>query len=90
MTTAHFIIIRFLIPSGGGSWGGDDWHHWAWLDTKAALQSSSDWKDVTQYEGPGPDIKDLLVVGHSNGGQGTYCKLDAAFLVYQIQAIRLA
>ncbi|KAM3422787.1 hypothetical protein BST61_g269 [Cercospora zeina] len=64
-----------LLPTGGTPWSGDDWHAWGFPDVEAAIKMIPDWIAHNEWEGPGVDVDNWLVTGHSNGGQGTYFAL---------------
>lgn len=38
-----------------------------------------EWIKQVDWQGPGVDINRLLMAGHSNGGQGTWCALTHHF-----------
>ena len=61
-----------LLPSGLTPWSGDDWHTWGFSDVLAAVQAIPQWINQMQWGGPGVDIDEWLVCGHSNGGQGVW------------------
>lgn len=60
----------FIFPSGVTTWCGDDWHHWGWGDSQAAIAAVPEWLKHNHWQGPGVDTSRLFVIGHSNGGQG--------------------
>jgi predicted esterase len=60
----------FVFPSGVTTWCGDDWHHWGWGDSQAAIAAVPEWLKHNDWQGPGVDTSRLFVIGHSNGGQG--------------------
>lgn len=64
-----------LYPTGSTTWSGDDWHTWGLADVEAAIASLPVWLDLVGWKGPGIDIERWFVVGHSNGGQGTWYTL---------------
>lgn len=68
-----------LFPTGVTPWSGDDWHIWGWADVEAAIAMIPDWIKQVDWQGPGVDTSRLLVVGHSNGGQGTWYALTHHF-----------
>ncbi|KAF3396272.1 putative secreted protein [Penicillium rolfsii] len=61
-----------LFPSGVTSWSGDDWHYWGVADIQAAVSAIADWIIQISWDGPAAAIDELIVVGHSNGGQGAW------------------
>ncbi|KIW57973.1 hypothetical protein PV05_02527 [Exophiala xenobiotica] len=61
-----------LTPTGMTPWSGDDWHTWGFADAQAAVSAIPNWINSTGWEGPGLYSDKTLVVGHSNGGQGTW------------------
>ena len=61
-----------LLPSGMTPWSGDDWHTWGFSDVLAAVQAIPRWIHQTKWDGPGVDVDEWLVCGHSNGGQGVW------------------
>jgi predicted esterase len=61
-----------LTPTGMSPWSGDDWHTWGFADAQAAVSAIPDWIETNGWKGPGVHTKRLLVVGHSNGGQGAW------------------
>lgn len=61
-----------LIPSGVTSWCGDDWHTWGWADVEAAITAIPTYVDFHGWDGPGSDANRMLLLGHSNGGQGVW------------------
>ena len=64
-----------LFPEGGSSWSGDDWHTWGFADVEAAVSAIPDWIEQVEWTGPGVNINQWLVQGHSNGGQGVFYAL---------------
>ncbi|CAO1602326.1 hypothetical protein XANCAGTX0491_005944 [Xanthoria calcicola] len=64
-----------LFPSGVTTWSGDDWHRWGVADTEAAIAAIPEWIKTVGWKGPNVDINRRLVIGHSNGGQGTWYAL---------------
>lgn len=64
-----------LYPTGSTAWSGDDWHTWGFADVEAAIASLPMWLDLVDWKGPGIDTDRWFVVGHSNGGQGTWYTL---------------
>ena len=61
-----------VFPTGVTPWSGDDWHTWGSADVEAAVGAVPEWIEHNSWNGPGVDIDRWLVVGHSNGGQGTW------------------
>jgi predicted esterase len=61
-----------LFPTGVTPWSGDDWHTWGLADVEAAVNAIPEWIEHNSWTGPGVDTDRWLVVGHSNGGQGTW------------------
>ena len=61
-----------LLPSGLTPWSGDDWHTWGFSDVLAAVQAIPQWIHQVKWDGPGIDVEEWLVCGHSNGGQGVW------------------
>jgi predicted esterase len=61
-----------LYPSGVTTWCGDDWHIWGQRDVRAAKEAVAQWIKDVGWSGVGVDTGKLLVVGHSNGGQGVW------------------
>ncbi|KAJ5176459.1 uncharacterized protein N7482_002336 [Penicillium canariense] len=61
-----------LFPSGVTSWSGDDWHLWGVADIQAAVSAIADWATAVRWAGPGAAREELVVAGHSNGGQGAW------------------
>jgi predicted esterase len=61
-----------LFPTGVTPWSGDDWHTWGSADVEAAVNAIPDRIEHNSWTGPGVDTDRWLVVGHSNGGQGTW------------------
>lgn len=61
-----------LFPTGVTPWSGDDWHTWGLADVEAAINAIPKWIEHNSWNGPGVDTDKWLVVGHSNGGQGTW------------------
>ncbi|CAK4032670.1 hypothetical protein DOTSEDRAFT_69726 [Lecanosticta acicola] len=64
-----------LFPTGGTSWSGDDWHAWGFADVEAAVAMIPAWIENTQWTANRVDTDKWLVIGHSNGGQGTWYAL---------------
>lgn len=64
-----------LFPTGGTTWGGDDWHTWGFNDVEAGIKALLEWVKIAEWKGPQVDIDKWLVSGHSNGGQGTWYAL---------------
>ena len=69
---ASVIPAWTLFPSGMSPWSGDDWHAWGFSDVFAAIEALRQWINIIEWDGPGVDIGNWLVCGHSNGGQGTW------------------
>lgn len=61
-----------LFPTGVTPWSGDDWHTWGSADVEAAVNAIPEWIEHNSWNGPGVDMERWLVIGHSNGGQGTW------------------
>lgn len=61
-----------LFPTGVTPWSGDDWHIWGLADVEAAVNAIPEWIEHNTWNGPGVATDKWLVVGHSNGGQGTW------------------
>jgi predicted esterase len=61
-----------LFPTGVTPWSGDDWHNWGSADVQAAVNAISQWIQQHRWSGPAVDTERWLVIGHSNGGQGTW------------------
>jgi predicted esterase len=61
-----------LFPTGVTPWSGDDWHIWGSEDVEAAINAIPEWIEHNSWSGPGVDTERWLIVGHSNGGQGTW------------------
>ena len=61
-----------LFPTGVTPWSGDDWHTWGLADVEAAVNAIPEWIEHNSWTGLGVDTDRWLVVGHSNGGQGTW------------------
>jgi pimeloyl-ACP methyl ester carboxylesterase len=66
------ICAWVLFPTGVTPWSGDDWHTWGLADIEAAVNAIPEWIEHNSWTGPGVDTDKWLVVGHSNGGQGTW------------------
>ncbi|EMC96159.1 hypothetical protein BAUCODRAFT_33501 [Baudoinia panamericana UAMH 10762] len=64
-----------LFPTGVTPWSGDDWHIWGWADVEAAIAAIPAWIERHEWTGPGVNVNHWLVMGHSNGGQGTWYAL---------------
>jgi pimeloyl-ACP methyl ester carboxylesterase len=64
-----------LFPTGVTAWSGDDWHNWGFQDVEAAIEAIPAWIEKVGWTGPGVDVDRWIVVGHSNGGQGTWYAL---------------
>ncbi|KAL1306419.1 hypothetical protein AAFC00_005122 [Neodothiora populina] len=64
-----------LYPTGSTLWSGDDWHTWGFADVEAAIEALPVWTTLVDWKGPGVAVDRWLVVGHSNGGQGTWYTL---------------
>ncbi|KAI4727893.1 hypothetical protein E4T49_04322 [Aureobasidium sp. EXF-10728] len=64
-----------VFPTGSTAWSGDDWHVWGFADVEAAVKAIPGWIESIGWNGPGVNTKRWLVVGHSNGGQGTWYAL---------------
>ncbi|KAL8712818.1 MAG: hypothetical protein Q9220_003026 [cf. Caloplaca sp. 1 TL-2023] len=67
-----------VIPSGVTEWCGDDWHRWGFADVKAAVAAIPEWIKTLDWKGPTLNAQQWLVIGHSNGGQGTWYALTHA------------
>lgn len=61
-----------LSPSGMSTWSGDDWHTWGFADAEAAITMIAEWIENVKWRGPRACLDQILVTGHSNGGQGTW------------------
>ena len=61
-----------LFPTGVTPWSGDDWHTWGLADVEAAVNAIPHWVEHNSWTGAGVNIDRWLVIGHSNGGQGTW------------------
>lgn len=61
-----------LSPAGMSEWSGDDWHTWGFADVEAAINMTAQWAENAEWRGPSVCLDKVLVVGHSNGGQGTW------------------
>ncbi|KAI9699360.1 MAG: hypothetical protein M1836_002971 [Candelina mexicana] len=61
-----------LFPNGVTPWSGDDWHNWGFADVEAAITAIPVWMDNVRWQGANADVQRWLVIGHSNGGQGTW------------------
>lgn len=61
-----------LFPTGVTPWSGDDWHTWGLADVEVAVDAIPEWIEHNSWTGPGVDTDRWLVIGHSNGGQGTW------------------
>ncbi|KAJ5698262.1 hypothetical protein N7462_000267 [Penicillium macrosclerotiorum] len=72
LDAAYGVCAWMLFPSGVTSWSGDDWHYWGIADLQAALLAIPDWIANVDWRGPTSSQEDLIVVGHSNGGQGAW------------------
>jgi predicted esterase len=66
------ICAWVLFPTGVTPWSGDDWHIWGSADVEAAVDAVPEWIEHNSWSGPGVDTERWLVIGHSNGGQGTW------------------
>jgi predicted esterase len=66
------ICAWVLFPTGVTPWSGDDWHTWGSADVEAAVNAIPEWIEHNSWDGPGVDTERWLVIGHSNGGQGTW------------------
>jgi predicted esterase len=66
------ICAWVLLPTGVTPWSGDDWHNWGSADVDAAVNAIPEWIEHNPWNGPGVDTQRWLVIGHSNGGQGTW------------------
>jgi predicted esterase len=66
------ICAWVLFPTGVTPWSGDDWHIWGSADVEAAVNAIPEWIEHNSWSGPGVDTERWLVIGHSNGGQGTW------------------
>jgi pimeloyl-ACP methyl ester carboxylesterase len=64
-----------LFPTGVTAWSGDDWHNFGFADVEAAIEAIPAWIESVGWTGPGVDTNRWIVVGHSNGGQGTWYAL---------------
>ncbi|KAL8952695.1 MAG: hypothetical protein Q9222_001394 [Ikaeria aurantiellina] len=67
-----------VFPSGVTDWCGDDWHRWGFADVEAAVAAIPDWTKAMDWKGPTVNTHQWLVIGHSNGGQGTWYALTHA------------
>ncbi|WEW56329.1 hypothetical protein PRK78_001772 [Emydomyces testavorans] len=65
-----------LFPTGATTWSGDDWHTWGFADIQAAIAAIPNWMKAMNWKSPGISLEDWIVVGHSNGGQGTWYLLS--------------
>lgn len=72
LDAAYGVCAWTLIPTGGTAWSGDDWHIWGSTDINAAVGAIPVWIKNVDWSGPGVSQNDWIVVGHSNGGQGTW------------------
>lgn len=61
-----------LFPTGVTPWSGDDWHNWGFADVEAAVASIPDWIRTVSWTGPEVELDRWIMIGHSNGGQGTW------------------
>ncbi|KAK5252368.1 hypothetical protein LTR20_007767 [Exophiala xenobiotica] len=61
-----------LTPTGMTPWSGDDWHTWGFANAQAAVSAIPSWIKSAGWKGPRLYSDKVLVVGHSNGGQGTW------------------
>lgn len=61
-----------LFPTGVTPWSGDDWHTWGSADVETAVNAIPGLIEHNSWTGPGVDTERWLVIGHSNGGQGTW------------------
>ena len=61
-----------LFPTGGSSWSGDDWHQNGTTHVLSSISALEDWAKSGSWTGPRPDTDRWFVIGHSNGGQGTW------------------
>jgi predicted esterase len=66
------ICAWVLFPTGVTPWSGDDWHTWGLADVDAAVNAIPEWIEHNSWTGPSVDTDRWLVIGHSNGGQGTW------------------
>jgi predicted esterase len=66
------ICAWVLFPTGVTPWSGDDWHTWGSADVEAAVNAIPEWIEHNSWDGLGVDTERWLVIGHSNGGQGTW------------------
>ncbi|GAM83718.1 hypothetical protein ANO11243_017070 [Dothideomycetidae sp. 11243] len=64
-----------IFPTGGSPWSGDDWHQSGSIHVESAVLATEEWARSSGWSGPKPRIDHWLVVGHSNGGQGTWYTL---------------
>ncbi|KAJ4502437.1 hypothetical protein HRR90_007850 [Exophiala dermatitidis] len=69
---AHDLPVWILSPSGMSPWSGDDWHTWGFADIEAALLAIPQWMEHVSWRGAGFTSGQMLIAGHSNGGQGTW------------------
>lgn len=61
-----------LYPTGGSAWSGDDWHQNGYGHVESAVNAVPKWAKDNKWAGPSPSIDRWFLVGHSNGGQGTW------------------
>lgn len=61
-----------LSPTGMSEWSSDDWHTFGFVDVQAAIAMIAEWIEIADWRGPGACLDQVLVAGHSNGGQGTW------------------
>lgn len=52
-----------------------DSDNWGFADVEAAVNSIPQWIENVGWQGPGVDVDRWIVMGHSNGGQGTWYSL---------------
>lgn len=69
------LCVWVLFPTGVTPWSGDDWHSWGFSDVQAAIETVPRWIEMNDWKGSGVDIDRWIVIGHSNGGQGTWYAL---------------
>ncbi|KAI5297167.1 hypothetical protein KEM56_005035, partial [Ascosphaera pollenicola] len=52
LDATHAACAWLLLPTGGTSWSGDDWHTWGTADVKAAVEAIPFWIEQTSWTGP--------------------------------------
>lgn len=66
-------LCAFVVfPTGGSPWSGDDWHQFGSGAVFDAVAQIRIWMNKASWRGPDPNYDRWIVVGHSNGGQGTW------------------